>query len=81
MSRSSKCYMGNRAHSVVELTVVLANLASGGRRGGSCARPGEASRVVASEFLLGRRSYADSRARLTEDRRPHRGGRGDVPST
>jgi hypothetical protein len=67
-------------HSVMELAVVLGNLASGGRRGGSCACPGAASRVVALEFLLGRHPYADSRARLTEDRRPHRGGRGDVPS-
>jgi hypothetical protein len=69
------------AHSVVELTVVLVNLASGGCRGGSCARPGAASRVVELELLLGRRPYADSRARLTKDRRPHSGERDDVPST
>jgi hypothetical protein len=52
------------AHSVVELTVVLAILPSSGRRGGSCALP-----------------RAASRARLTKDRRPHNGGRGDVLST
>jgi hypothetical protein len=68
-------------HSVMELTVVLENLASGGSHGGSCARLGATLRVVALELLLGRRPYADSRARLTEDRRSHSGGRGDVPST
>jgi hypothetical protein len=68
-------------HSVVELTVVLTNLSSGGRRGGSCACPGVASRVVALELLLGRHPYADSRARLTEDQGLHNGGCGDVPST
>jgi hypothetical protein len=72
---------GSMAHSVMELTVVLANLVSGERRGGSCACPGVVSRVVALELLLGRRSYADSRGRLREERRPHNGGRGDVPST
>jgi hypothetical protein len=69
------------AYNDVELTVVLANLASGRRRGGSCAYPGAASRVVALGLLFGRRPYADSRARLTEDWRPHSSGRGDVPST
>jgi hypothetical protein len=58
---------GSMVHNVVQLTVVLTNLASGGRRGGSCACPGVALRVVALELLLGRRPYADSRARLTED--------------
>jgi hypothetical protein len=80
--RGSKCYMWQHmVHNVVELTVFLVNLASVGRHGGSCARPGAASRVVALELLLGRRLCADSRARLTEDGRPHNGGRGDVPST
>jgi hypothetical protein len=69
------------AHSAVELTVVMANLAFGGRRGGSCARPGADSRVAVLELWFGRRPYAGSRARLTEDRRPHNGRRGDVPST
>jgi hypothetical protein len=72
---------GSMAHSVVELTVVSANLTSGGRRGGSCARPGATSRVLAIELLLGRGPYADSRVRLTEDWRPHSGGRVDVLST
>jgi hypothetical protein len=72
---------GSMAHSIMELTVVLANLASVRRRGGSCARPGVVSRAVVLELLLSRSPYADSRARLTEDRRPHSGGRGDVPST
>jgi hypothetical protein len=65
---------GSMAHSVVELTVVLTNLASGGR-------PGAASRVVVLELLFGCHPYAGSWARLTEDQRPHNGGRGDVPST
>jgi hypothetical protein len=72
---------GNMVYSVGELTVVLTNLASGGRHGGSCARPGAASRVIALGLLFGRCPYADSRARLTEDRRPHNSGRGDVLST
>jgi hypothetical protein len=62
----------------MELTVVLTNLASGGHRGESCARPGAALRVEALELLFGLRPYAGSRAGLTEDRRPHNGGRGDV---
>jgi hypothetical protein len=38
--------------SVGELTAVLANLVPGRRRGGSCARPGVASRVVALTSCL-----------------------------
>jgi hypothetical protein len=72
---------GGMVHSIVELIVVLANLASSGRCGGSCARPGAVSRAVVLELLHSRRPYADSRARLTEYRRPHSGERGDVPST
>jgi hypothetical protein len=72
---------GSMAHSVTESTVVLTNLASGGRRGESCSRPGAASRVATLELLFGRCPYAGSRVGLTEDRRPHSGGRGDVPST
>jgi hypothetical protein len=68
---------GNVAYNAVELIVFLTNLASGGRRGGSCTRPGVASRVVVPELLLGRRPYADSRVRLMEAWRPHRGRRGD----
>jgi hypothetical protein len=43
---------GGMAHSVVELMVVLKNLASGGRRGESCGCPGAASRVMARELLV-----------------------------
>jgi hypothetical protein len=43
---------GGMAHSVVDLTVALVNLASGGRHGESCARPGAASRVAAWELLV-----------------------------
>jgi hypothetical protein len=68
------------AYIVVESTIVLANLASGGRHGGSCACPGAASRVVALELLFGRRPYANSRAWLTEARGLYSGGRGDVSS-
>jgi hypothetical protein len=50
----------------MESTIVLTNLASGGHRGQSCARPGAASRVVALELLFGHHPYADSRARLTK---------------
>jgi hypothetical protein len=80
MSRGLSATCGSMAHSVVELTVVLTKLASGGRRGESCARPGVALRVVAPELLFSRRPCADSRAVLTEDWRPHNGGRGTVPS-
>jgi hypothetical protein len=41
---------GGMAHSVAELTTVLANLAPGGRRGESCICPGVASRVAAWEL-------------------------------
>jgi hypothetical protein len=37
---------GGMVYSVVELIAVLANLAPVGRHGGSCFRPGAASRVV-----------------------------------
>jgi hypothetical protein len=40
------------AHRVMELMVVLANLASGGRHGESCALPGAALRVAVSELLV-----------------------------
>jgi hypothetical protein len=72
---------GRMVYSVVELTTILANLALGRRRGGSCARLEAASRVVASESSFDRRSYANSRAWLTEDRKLHSGGCGDVLST
>jgi hypothetical protein len=71
---------GSMAYSVVELTVVLTNLASGGRYGESCARPEAALRVAALELLFGRGPYTGSRAGLTEDRSPQNGRRGDVSS-
>jgi hypothetical protein len=40
------------AHGVVELMVVLTNLASSGCHGESCARPGAASRVAVWELLV-----------------------------
>jgi hypothetical protein len=70
---------GSMAYNVVELTTVLANLASGRRRGGSCARLGAASRVVVSESSLDRRPYANSGAWLTEDRSLHRCPRPAAP--
>jgi hypothetical protein len=79
MALSAVC--GSMAYSVVESTTVLANLASGRRRGRSCACPGAALRVVASESSFDRRPYANSRAWLTEDRRLHSGGRGGVLTT
>jgi hypothetical protein len=78
MALSAVC--GSMAYNVVELTTILAHLAFGRRHCGSCARP-RASRVVALELLLDHRPYANSRAWLAEDRRPHSGGRGDDLST
>jgi hypothetical protein len=69
------------AYSVMELTTVLANLAPGRHRGGSCARPGAASRGAALESSFDRGPYANSRTWLTEDRKLHSGRRGDVLST
>jgi hypothetical protein len=70
---------GGTAHSTGDLTAVLVNLAPGRRHGGSYACPGTASRVVASESLLGRRPYTNSRAWLMGDQKLHSGRRGDVP--
>jgi hypothetical protein len=72
---------GSMVYIVMDLTAVMENLASGRRRGGSCARPGAASRVVALESSFDRCPYANSRAWLTEDWRLDNGGRGDVMST
>jgi hypothetical protein len=52
MPHGSSDMYGGMAHSVAELMVVLANLASGGRCGKSCACPGAASRVVVWEILV-----------------------------
>jgi hypothetical protein len=52
MSHGLSATYGGMTHSVVELTVVLLNFASGRHRGESYARPGEASRVVAWELLV-----------------------------
>jgi hypothetical protein len=43
---NSRATCGVMAYSVVELMVVLTNLAPSGRRGESCACPGAASRVA-----------------------------------
>jgi hypothetical protein len=69
------------AHSVVDLMVVLENLAPGGRRGESCAHPGAASRVMVRELLVGSRLYARSRVGLTKGRRKCSGGHDGVPSS
>jgi hypothetical protein len=74
------CLCGGMVHSAGDLTTALANLAPGGRRGGSCARPGAASRVVAPESLFEHRPYTNSRAWLMGDQKLHSGKRGDVPS-
>jgi hypothetical protein len=52
MSHGFSATYGSMAHSVVELTVVLENLAPSGSRGESCARPGATSRVMARELLV-----------------------------
>jgi hypothetical protein len=67
-------------HSACDLIAVLANLVPITRRGGSCACPGVASRVVVLEFLLGRRPYASLRVWLTGDRELYSGRHGGVPS-
>jgi hypothetical protein len=43
---SSKATHGGMAYNIVELMVVLMNIAPSGRRGESCAYPGAASRVA-----------------------------------
>jgi hypothetical protein len=52
MLHGSSATYGGMAHSVVELMVVLENLASGGHRGESCACPEATSRVAAWELLV-----------------------------
>jgi hypothetical protein len=52
MSHGVSAKYGGKVHSVMESTAVLANLASGGRRGESCVCPGAASRVVTWELLV-----------------------------
>jgi hypothetical protein len=49
---SAKATYGGMVYSDTELMVVLTNLASGGRRGESCACPGATSRVVIWEPLV-----------------------------
>jgi hypothetical protein len=71
---------GGKAHTAGDSMAVLANLAPGKRRGGSCACPGATSRVVAPESLSDRRSYTNSRYWLTGEWKLRRGRRGDVPS-
>jgi hypothetical protein len=69
------------AYSADDSMSVLVNLTPGMRRGGSCAFPGMASRVVALESLFDRHPYTNSRVWLTGDRKLHSGRRGGVPST
>jgi hypothetical protein len=68
-------------YNATERMVVLTNLASGGRRGESCARPGATSRVHCGNLLFGRHPYASSRVGLTEGWRLHNSGCGDVLSS
>jgi hypothetical protein len=66
---------------LVELMVVLENLASSGCRGKSCACPGAASRVATRELLVWSPSVRQLESWLMEDWRLHSGGRGGVPSS
>jgi hypothetical protein len=52
MPHSSKATCGGMVYSATELMVVLTNLASGGRRGESCACPRAVLRVVVWEPLV-----------------------------
>jgi hypothetical protein len=52
MPHCSSATYGGIAHSVVELMVVLENLASGGCHGESCDCSGAASRVMARDLLV-----------------------------
>jgi hypothetical protein len=81
VSHSSKATCGGMVYSDVELMVVLVNLAPSGRRGESCTSKSgfEGGYVGASRF--GRRPYADLRVQLTEGRRMHNYGCGDVLSS
>jgi hypothetical protein len=65
-------------HSAYDLIAIFANLVPVTHRGGSCACPGVASRVVVLEFLLGR-PYASSRVWLTGDRELYNSRHGGVP--
>jgi hypothetical protein len=67
-------------HIVGDLAAVPANLAPGRCRGGSCACPGTASRVVALELLSDQRPYTNSRAWLMGNQKLHIGRRSDIPS-
>jgi hypothetical protein len=72
---------GGVAYSVVELMVVLENLASVRHHGVPCSRPRAASRVSCGDSPFGRRPRADSRVRLTDGRRAHSSRHGDVLSS
>jgi hypothetical protein len=67
-------------HSASDSMVVLANLATGRCRGGSCACPGTTLRLVALGLLSDWRSYIDSRAWLMGNQKLHSGWHGDVLS-
>jgi hypothetical protein len=68
MPHGSSATYGGMAHSVVELMVVLENLASGGRRGESRACQEATSRVAAWELLV--RSPSVCRLEGWDDGRP-----------
>jgi hypothetical protein len=78
--RALSATYGGMAHSVVELMVVLANLASGRRRGESCARPAAASRVVVWELLVWLPFVRRFEGSTDGRPRPHSSQRDDVPS-
>jgi hypothetical protein len=52
MSHGVSATYGGMAHSVMESTAILTNLASSERRGESCVYPGATSRVVVRELLI-----------------------------
>jgi hypothetical protein len=74
MSHGFSATYSDMAHSVAELVIVLGNLTAGGHRGGSCACPGVASRVVVCELLVWSSSvcrfegWADGRPEAAQSR-------------
>jgi hypothetical protein len=70
---------GGVAYSVVELMVVVANLAPVGCHGVSCSQE-RLRGWLCGNFPFGRRPYADLRVWLAEGREVHSRGRGNVLS-
>jgi hypothetical protein len=68
-------------YNAMELTVVLTNVAPVGRRGESWTHQKRLRGWLCGNFPFGRRPYADSRVQLTEGRKVHSSGRGDVFSS